>query len=296
MIELAIKRKTRVLVALDPAAPMPSALEALTALAADLSPELIGLFVEDANLRRLCSLSCVREVSMDTGIERGLELGLMLNQLRVQRLRMERLLARAARQLRVPHRVEVIRGELVEELLRAAALTDLFLVGRASGMAGARSWMGSRLHELVGTVPGTVAIVHEPWRIGHRILVACDGDAAGRAALTLAARLAGSERVELVVALGDGGLSSAAKKAGLMATLARQAPLVDTRWVELGQLIPERLATLARGEQARAVVLGAGDPGAAAQMVEALLQKLCCSIVTVRPPPGAGSSGSAEGS
>jgi len=296
MSELAIKRRTRVLVALDPASPTPGVLQALTALAADLSPELIGLFVEDANLRRLCSLSFVREVSVDTGIERGLDLGLMLNQLRVQRLRMERLLARAAHQLHVPHRFEVAQGELVEELLRAAAQSDLFLVGRASGTAGARGWMGPRLHELVGTVPGTVAIVHEPWRIGHRILAACAGDAAGRAALALAARLAGSERVELVVALGDGGLSSAANKAGLVATLAQQAPLVDTRWVELGQLTPERLATVARGEQARAVVLGAADPGAASQMVEALLQKLCCSIVTVRPPSGAGSSGSAEGS
>ncbi len=285
MSRLGERQLSRVLIALDPAAPAPAtgAARVISELVSDLHPELIGLFVEDANLRRLCGLSCVREVSIDTGVERGPSLELMESQLRVQRVRMERRLARTARMLRLPHHFRVARGEVWEELRIAVAETDLVLIGRPSGVAGARSWMGWRLHELVSMVPRTLAIVSETWRAGRSILAVCADDRSGQAALAMAARLARVEKIDLVVALPRSRLVP--DESSMLATLARNAPLVNARWVRLEEISPERLAALARSADPRALVLGVTDLQAASKMVEAILSQLRCSIVTVRPEP-----------
>jgi hypothetical protein len=280
MSDLAVSRTMRVLIALDPAAPAPGVAEAVSALTSGLNPELTGLFVEDDNLMRLCGLPFAREVTLDTGLERALSLGLLESQLRIQRARMERLLARTARQLRLPHRFQVARGELREELRRAAARTDLFLVGQASGIAGARSWMGWRLHELVSMVPGTLAIIHEPWKTGRSIIAALDDEAAAHAVLTIAARLALGEGIDLIVAFPG---SVAGMQDRLSGALARMPAAVRVRWLRLDEMTPERLARLARTAAPRAMVLGAGDVIRASQQVEALLAGLRCSVLTVRP-------------
>ncbi|MGD8978162.1 MAG: hypothetical protein PVG91_11200 [Gammaproteobacteria bacterium] len=285
MSEVGDRQLSRVLIALDPAAPTPTtaAARAISELVPDLRRELIGLFVEDANLLRLCGLSCVREVSIDTGVERGPSLELMETQLRAQRIRMERRLVRTARMLHLPHRFRVARGEVREELRTAVAQTDLVLIGRATGVAGARSWMGWRLHELVGMVPRTLAIVNETWRAGRSILAVCADDRSGQAALAMAARLARVEKIDLVVALPDS--RQVPDESSLIATLARNAPLVKARWVRLEEISPARLAALARRADPRALVLGVTDVKAASKMVEAILPQLRCSIVTVRPGP-----------
>lgn len=285
MSRLGERRSSRVLIALDPAAPTPAraAARAISELVSDLRPELVGLFVEDANLRRLCGLSCVREISIDTGVERGPSLELMESQLRVQRIRMERELARTARMLRLPHRFRVARGEVREALRTAVAHTDLVLIGRATGVASARSLMGWRLHELVSMVPRTLAIVSESWRAGRSILAVCADDRSGQAALAMAARLARIEKIDLVVALPHA--RRVPDKSSMVATLARHAPLVNTRWVWLQEMSPERLAALARSADPRALVLGVTDVQAASSMVETMLPRLSCSIVTVRPEP-----------
>jgi len=288
MSRLGDRQSSRVLIALDPAAlaPAKAAARAISELVSDLRPELIGLFVEDANLRRLCGLSCVREVSIDTGVERGPSLELMESQLRVQRIRMERELARTARLLRLPHHFRVARGEVREALRTAVAQTDLVLIGRPTGVASARSWMGWRLHELVSMVPRTLAIVSEPWRVGQSILAVCADNRAGQAALAMAARLARVENIDLVVALPHS--HPAPAQSSMVVTLARNAPLVKPRWVRLEEVSADRLAALARSADPRALVLGVTDVQAASKMVEAILAQLRCSIITVRPEPAEG--------
>jgi hypothetical protein len=136
----------RIVVALDPASPQADALDLLTGLVG-LDTDLLGLFVEDTRLLSHARSSLAREVVLG-GVERALDLAALERQLRVRSADVRRHFESAARRFGGRHTFRVARGEVVEEIERAAVESELLVVCVARTRAGQRAWWGAGVHML----------------------------------------------------------------------------------------------------------------------------------------------------
>jgi nucleotide-binding universal stress UspA family protein len=166
----------RAVIALDPAAPLAEVFEALIALSERAPPEVEVVFVEDDNLLRLASLPGMVEVA---GYAHSAPRALPPDRLRMQlderAARIRRACEHARLELSLQSRFTILRGEVVDSLLRVAAGADLLVVGRSLRSAGLRTWLGAAPEQLAArfaTTGGAASLmfVHEPWRTGRCIL------------------------------------------------------------------------------------------------------------------------------
>lgn len=122
----------QILVALDPSAHSLAALEAAVRMASRLEAELLGLFVEDANVRRLADLSFVQEVGLFTASCRRIEIRELSRQLQVQAGTMRRRFSIVTRGLGTRCTFREIRGRVVSEVLGAASEVDVVILGKGA--------------------------------------------------------------------------------------------------------------------------------------------------------------------
>lgn len=193
----------RVLLALDPAAPRTEVFDAIAALVDPANVEVTGLFVEDDALLRLSSLPFAVEIRRG-GPPRALDAAALQAQLEERARTIRAAFEAAARSRHLRARFTVTRGEVVAELLRAAAEADVLVIGRSFRTAGARTWLGAALERLGEASPEAVLrtnllFVHEPWAEGSRVLLVDDGSEAGAAARERAEGLARGEGLGLEV-------------------------------------------------------------------------------------------------
>jgi hypothetical protein len=266
----------RVLVALDPAAPMAATLDALAGLVSDAQPEVKGLFIEDASLLALSSLSFVREVALDTASEQRMTAELLERQMKAQRIRVERMLADASRRLSLRPSFKVARGIVLEELLREAEQADLILLGRSHRVAGPRSWMGIRLGGLAEKIAGTLAIVQDAWSTGRSVSLVYDGSEAATRCLGLARQIGAREGLSLVVAL----VGDAEDRAHWQKRVGAVAPGI-AEWHSLAAPVLSDLVAIARNAQSRVIVLPGHLERQCSNLIEGLLRDLDCSVVIV---------------
>jgi hypothetical protein len=170
MTTAAARRFARVLVPLADSARDEAALDAAVGLAAAVGARLEGLFVEDANLARLCALPFAREVSPLTTAHRLLALADIERAFRVEAARLQRILERRAQQARVECSFDVTRGQLLAEAIaREADLT--VLTGRERPAAGDRE----RARRAPGGMPSSVAVIFDASAASVRGLAAATG-------------------------------------------------------------------------------------------------------------------------
>jgi len=189
----------RILVALDASPHSLAALEAAVALAADLQAELLGLFVEDADLLRLAGLPFARELGLYSATSRPLEALQLERQLRARAHRAEQALAAMAERAHVRWSFRVVRGAIAAELLAAAAEADLISLGRAGWSPTGRRRVGSTARAVLSQTTGLALIVRQGVRLRMPIVAVYDGSALAGKALATAARLAQGKEGELLV-------------------------------------------------------------------------------------------------
>ncbi len=141
----------RIVVALDASRESQVVLEAATDLAAHLGADLVGLFIEDANLLSLAGSPFGREISRFSANLRPMQSEQLERQLRVQADQLRRALAAAALNRQVAGTLRVVRGQIIPELMRAAAESDLMILGRAESIVGAPTSLGEHGPGLFGT-------------------------------------------------------------------------------------------------------------------------------------------------
>lgn len=194
----------RIMIALDPAAPRPDALLALKAFSSS-QLELVGVFVENTDLQRLASLPVAREVRLTSSQPDRLDPNRLQDQFDACARTVEQALQEAQQTLRTQIRFEILRGNVVTELQRAAADMDWLIIGRSLRSAGARTWLGATPERIAcavadGPAPVNLLFVHEPWATGRAVLWLDDGSEAALRAHEQALLIAAADQLPLQAA------------------------------------------------------------------------------------------------
>jgi nucleotide-binding universal stress UspA family protein len=265
----------RIVVAVDESPHAHAALEAAAELARRSRAELLGVFVEDAELIRAAGLPFAAELSYLTGEARAPDASRMQRALHAQAARVRASFESVAKRYGVAGQFRAARGLVRAELTAAARLGELLVLGKASGARAAS--LGSTARSLIEHAPATVVVLQHGAVLSSPVLVVFDGSDGSVQALAMAAQLARFAEGELVVLVdGAPGLAERAEK--LVGAWSARTRLV----LAPATIDPPALADAARRERPGTVVVAAGSrflEGAAAHELAAALE---CPIVFVR--------------
>jgi nucleotide-binding universal stress UspA family protein len=270
----------RIVVALDASDDSLAALVAATKLAADLRAELLGLFVEDINLLRLVELPCAAEVVYASSSARALDLARLERALRMQAAELERALASAAETTNVRWTFRVARGQVATEVLATAQEADMLVLGRIGRSPSRRARLGSTAYAAVAGAGRTVVLLERGVSLGRRVVVLCDGSEGAFRSLATAARLAGENEQDLIVAIynedSEGSNRLRTQSRDWLREQGRQARFrsVDRRAASLIDIV--------RQEWAQVLIVAADHPLAQRKTLPDLLDKSQCVVVLVR--------------
>jgi nucleotide-binding universal stress UspA family protein len=262
----------RVLVALDASPASLAALEVAAELAAALSTELSGLFVEDVNLLRAAELPAARVLGSFSGRPLPLERCRLERELRAEAVRAREALAAVAERGMLRWSFRVARGTVAPEILLAASEAGLVVVGKAGRSMGR---LGSTARAVAASARGPAAIVGSESPRGGDVVVLYDGSAAAERALALAARLFPHRNV--VVAI-----SPEASRETRSRMLRSGDGLPATRVVELRSGDPRELARLGSRAGTGLLLVPAGPGARVEPALAGLLEEVECPVLLVR--------------
>lgn len=189
----------RILVALDASPLSDAALQEAAALAAPLEAELAGIFVLDTELLRLSALPTARETGLTSAQHRPLNPESMARALKLQAEKARRSLEAAARRHRLQASFQLIQGNVLAEILRAAKETDLLAMGVVGQMNLTRQRLGSTVRGVTTQASCSVLLLGAGTRPGHNVVALYCGSANAKRVLALASQLASRREAELVV-------------------------------------------------------------------------------------------------
>lgn len=193
------ERVERIVVALDTSPSSLTALRVAAQLAAQLQAELHGLFVEDANLLRLCALPFGQEVGLVSATPRRLESRNLERQLWALALSLQQAMARVADPMHVRWSFQVARGSVVDELIAAAEDAQLLSLGSHQRTPG--SLLGAALSTLIQQARRPVLITGREGRLTRPFTLVYTGSERAERALQLAIHLAQRTDQQLTVVL-----------------------------------------------------------------------------------------------
>ena len=127
--------KLRIAVALDASAPSRHTLRIAVGIAATLDAEIEGIFVEDADLLRMASLTFLRELRHASVGENALDAERLQREMRTLARRSRIALEESARRSGVAWTFRVWRGHIETEILDAAREAEMFALGRIGSFA-----------------------------------------------------------------------------------------------------------------------------------------------------------------
>lgn len=244
------------------------------------TPELLGLYVENALLLDHARSCRAREILL-TGAERPLDRQSLTRQLHAQAERARMRFEAASNRLGLRNRFEIARGDIfAEPIRRAAAARALVVAPRMLSSASSASLTGFLQQILDARLP-LVLLAREGWRRGRNIAVVVDEFEAADAQLQAAARIAiqcGSSLTVLLTLPPD---------AEQPAFVRAVETALQGRGVEQCEIILVRSATpLAIGQAARACqarLLVVPAQAQASQALRALFQGFPGTLLLVRP-------------
>lgn len=197
-------RQQRILVALDASPQSVAALQAAAALATLLRAEITGLFVEDADLERLCSLPFSAEVGAYSATARALSHYCITREFHALEDAIRLTMQRVAQAAGIPWSLKIVRGGVTRELMDAADEATMVSLGRFGWSR--RNQMGSTAASMIHNsgrpllLPG-ISVENAPSRVNpvDVIKLVYTGTEASDRALRLAHRLAVNSGQPLLV-------------------------------------------------------------------------------------------------
>ncbi|HEY5682110.1 MAG TPA: universal stress protein [Sulfuricaulis sp.] len=186
----------RILMAMDASVSGMAALESALALASQMEAEVLGLFVEDANLLRFAELPFAREVNLFSARTRRLDSGEMERTLRAQASRAEAALIEAAARQRVRCSFRVVRGDVTTQLLAASRDIDLVALGITRQQFRRIS---PTVRAIVSAAQSSVLLLPADAQVRTPVAVVYDGSPASVRALSVARYLSQMQDSILIV-------------------------------------------------------------------------------------------------
>lgn len=276
------RRAGRVLVALTPASHESAPLDLSLALAEDAPQALLGVLFEDPEVLAIARSPLAREIVL-TGAERTLDPIRLERQLRAQSAAVRRAFEQHAARLKLAHSFEVVRGEPLTELLRAARTADALVVDVVTrSVAPLGGWPSTLLRRLAETPLRRVAFARTGWLEGSGIVVVTEADdASGATGTALAAALGVAQRTgsALRVVLMSGDDRAALRAAESIDATARAAGVRPAGFTLLRNDAPDAAAAASRS--ARLIVLTPLQ-AANARLIASLLERGRGSLLIVR--------------
>ncbi len=249
------KKVAQILLALDAATHDLSAVEAAVALAARLQAELIGLFIEDADLLRIAQLPFSREI-LTSARERALSSGEMERSLRSLAAQMQRLLAREAERAEVKWAFRTVRGRRVESVFAESGPTDLLILARSR------------------------RVVWHPPPEAHTIYLLYDASEEAQHGVAVAHRLAAGNHTDVVLI--DTGTADKALPAREAALRLRELGIHVTVRTLTGEML-DTLPKLFKEHPAALFLVPAGcEPCKDPKTLSRLQERLECPVIVVR--------------
>jgi len=273
----------RILVAMDSSKESMAALEAAAMLAVRLQAELMGLFIEDADLLNLAALPFSREAPLLSRAGRLLDPERLEQELKSKAAIARQALARRAESLHLQWSFRTARGRVETELLAAAAQADLIAVGKSMRPMTGDVRLGRHARAVVAQSATSMLFASAAGCPADSPLAAVyDGSPRSNATLSLAARLAQREgRRLLVFVLGQSPADFASHEIAVreqLHALGVSASVRRVRGKGLQDIVPAVLA-----EPVELLIVGThaqpADEGAA---LDILVEKSACSVLLAR--------------
>lgn len=190
----------RIVVALDSSQQSRALLQAAVQMAAQLQAELQGVFIEDANLLRLCSLPFSQDIGRFSATARQLDSAAIERQFRTVALALQQTLAQIASAVDVRWSFRVARGNPADELLAAAQDAQLVSLARAVDQWGGA--MDAAAEQVIRRAGRPVLVMGRRDGVTEPFTLVYSGSQAAQRALKLTLRLArrGRQAVQVVLA------------------------------------------------------------------------------------------------
>jgi nucleotide-binding universal stress UspA family protein len=272
----------RILVALDASKESLAALDAAADLAARLEAELVGLFVEDADLLNLAGLPFAREVTTLSPSPRVMDAKRLAEDLRAKAAVARQAIARTAEALHVQWSFRTARGRVDAEILAAAQDADLIAVGKSARPLTGAPRIGRNTRAIAVQTTRSLLFASTP-TCGTDAPVATiyDGSAAASEALALAGRIAEREGKRLTVfVIGDSAAALAQNEIAAREQITALGASAMIRRVRGG---PEEVVRQVRA--AAPALLVAGMPtlgGEESVALDLIVEKSACSVLLLR--------------
>ncbi|MHB1216857.1 MAG: universal stress protein [Alphaproteobacteria bacterium] len=271
----------RIIFALDSATESPDSLEAAAELAERLHAELVGLFVEDANLLRSAALPFVREINLASGQWQAFEPAAIERDMRARAARARRLIEAVARRRHLAFSFLVARGEVGREIAAAAGETDLIVLEGLTEILRGRVQMGSGARAVARQTARTVMVLRHGVLDARNFLVAYEDTPEADRALVIAARLAAANHATLA-ALVIAADSPKAEELRDRATKVLERLRIEGTVEILGEPSLIDLCGFARRIQHAVLVVGANGAFAKGAAADKLMDEISCPLVLVR--------------
>lgn len=271
----------RILVALDASQESIAALELAADVAKRVQAELVGLFVEDANLLKLVQHPFAREVNLATCSGRTLDPATVERELRTQAAAARRTLEQTAERLRVPWSFRVTRGGVETELIAAALGADLVAMGKAIRPLTSGGRLGRTARALYAQSSCSLLFAACEAGCGNAVALAYDGSPVAGDALEVATRIADSDGGRLVVFLIAQSDDIAAEHEAAVRRRLRGSPLsLAFRRISGASHAPILLPL--DPERPRLYVVGIDAKSSASEAVVRAVESAGCPVLLVR--------------
>lgn len=257
------------------------ALELARHLSESVSPELMGLFIENAHLLDYSRSRLAREITR-SGRERPLERTQLERQIRQLSAQARARFEQAASRLGLRHSFHVTRGEIAAELLQQAAEAEALVLGLAERAAPPDPWVRTVVERLIESDLPVLLFARPAWSQGHSIAVVVDTAEVPHASLKAAARLARHSASPLTVILTGDALADRRHAVERVSGAAKALGADVGDVIAVNAVTPAALERAMRFCRARLLVLPGGEPSSQTALVVELLRRLRSALMIVR--------------
>jgi hypothetical protein len=273
-----------VVVALDPTEREDYAIELASRLVPTATPELLGLFIENAQLLEHARSRWAREVLL-TGTERALDRATLERQLRVQAARARARFETVSARLGLRHRFEVARGDVFAEAIRRASAAGALVLSVTRAMDAAGFWPGRILGQLVEVPLPLVLLARAGWLSGDSIVVIANEAGATETMLEQAARLASPGNTPVAVLVPTSAKSNHAALEAQIAEALRLHRVENSNVIALPGATAAEVVLAASAFRPRLLVAPSPSEPNDSALIETLLRRLPGALMLVRPRP-----------